>query len=286
MSTSEVLSTIIKKIDTLPTLPTTFAKINSLMKNSRTSANDISEVISKDQVLTARLLQLVNSTFYGFPGRITTVSGAVVILGFNALKNLVLSSSVFDIFQVSGSSGVLDLNEFWKHSIACAVTSRLIGKIIDYEDTEELFVAGLLHDIGKLVEIQHLQASFGGVIERTKEKRITIYEAEKEILGFTHCDIGGLLGKRWKLPASLGEAIEAHNDFKKAKKYPKIVATVHLADILVRAKEIGYPGDDYVPEIDGAAWEALGLGLSYIEPIMDKIEPGVKDAMDFFKKEN
>ena len=85
MSSQDVLATIVKKIDTLPTLPTTFASISSLIQNPKTSANDISEIISKDQVLTARLLQLVNSSFYGFPGRITTVSAAVVILGFNAL---------------------------------------------------------------------------------------------------------------------------------------------------------------------------------------------------------
>ena len=94
MSSQDTLSTLVKKIDTLPTLPTTFAKINHIIQNPKTSANDISEVISKDQVLTARLLKLVNSSLFGFPGRIMTVSAAVVILGFNALKNLVLSSSV------------------------------------------------------------------------------------------------------------------------------------------------------------------------------------------------
>ncbi|MBN1522681.1 MAG: HDOD domain-containing protein [Candidatus Aureabacteria bacterium] len=286
MSTNDVLSSIVKKIDTLPTLPTTFAKINNMIQNPKTSANDISDVVSKDQVLTARLLKLVNSSLYGFPGRITTVSSAVVILGFNALKNLVLSSSVFDLFQVTGKSEVIDLNEFWKHSIACAVASRLIAVQIDYGEPEELFVAGLLHDIGKLVEIQYLQASFMNVIEKTRSSKILIGDAEKEILGFTHSDIGFLLGKKWKLPLSLNEAIACHNDFSQARKFPQLVSAVHLADILVRAKEIGDPGDIYVPVVDASAWDSLGLRLSQIETIMERIEEGVNDALKFFKREN
>jgi HD-like signal output (HDOD) protein len=285
MATQDVLSTIVRKIETLPTLPTTFAKINNLMQNPKTSANDVSDVVSRDQVITARLLKLVNSSFYGFPGRITTVSSAVVILGFNALKNLVLSSSVFDMFQLSGNEGFFNLQEFWKHSIACAVTSRLIGIQMEYGEPEEMFVAGLLHDIGKLVEIQYLQTSFNRVIERTKKEHILIYDAEKEIFGFTHSEIGSLLGKKWKLPSPLNEAIEAHNNFSRSNKFPQLSAAVHVADALVRAKGIGDPGDNYVPEIDRRAWEALGLSLGHIEPIMEKINSGVKDALNFFNKE-
>ena len=284
VDSKEILVSVLKKIDTLPTLPTTFAKISEMIENPKTNANDISEVISKDQVLTARLLKLVNSSLYGFSGRITTVSNAVVILGFKALRNLVLSSSVFDLFQVSGTNQVISLNEFWRHSIACAVASKLIANEIDYGEPEELFVAGLLHDIGKLVEIQYFQASMANVVNKVNSEKMLIIDAEKKVLGFTHCEVGGLLGKKWKLPPPLIEVVMFHNDFLSAKKYHKLVAAVHLADVFVRAVGVGNPGDKYVPPVEEGAWKVLGMKLSQIEKIMEQIRPGVDEVMSFFMK--
>ena len=141
---------IIDKIDDLPTLPRTVLKITELVNDPKSSAKDLARVITDDQVLTARLLKLVNSSFYGFPQRISTVTAAIVLLGFDAIRNLLLTSSVFDLFANRNRQKKQIQERFWDHSLGCAVGAKVIGNYLRHDNIEELFVSGLLHDIGAL----------------------------------------------------------------------------------------------------------------------------------------
>ena len=155
---------IISKIVDLPTLPRTVLRITELVNEPKSSARDLARVITDDQVLTARLLKLVNSSFYGFPQRISTVTGAIVLLGFDAIRNLLLTTSVFDLFANRNRKKKQDQERFWDHSLGCAVGAKVIGNYMRHDKIEELFVSGLLHDIGKIVEMMFLPDEFSRIV--------------------------------------------------------------------------------------------------------------------------
>ena len=168
------LQKIIAKIDDLPTLPRTVLKITELVNNPKSSAKDLARIITDDQVLTARLLKLVNSSFYGFPQRISTVTNAIVLLGFDAIRSLLLTTSVFDLFAGRNKKSKQDQEKFWDHSLGCAVGAKVIGNYLRYDKIEELFVSGLLHDIGKIVEMLFLPDEFAQVVTAINQNDILI----------------------------------------------------------------------------------------------------------------
>ena len=197
------LQKIIAGIDDLPTLPRTVLKITELVNNPKSSVKDIARIITDDQVLTARLLKLVNSSFYGFPQRISTVNSAVVLLGFDAIRSLLLTTSVFDLFAGRNKKSKQDQEKFWDHSLGCAVGAKVIGNYLRHDKIEELFVAGLLHDIGKIVEMLYLPDEFAKVVATINKKNILMLTAEEQVLGYDHAEIGQLLAGKWNLPIKL-----------------------------------------------------------------------------------
>lgn len=229
------LQRVIGKIHDLPTLPRAVLKISELVNNPASSARDLATVITDDQVLTARLLKLVNSSFYAFPQRISTVTGAIVLLGFDAIRNLLLTTSVFDFFS-NGHVKEKQMGEkLWDHSLSCAVGAKIIGVHIRYEKIEELFVAGLLHDIGKIVEMIYFPKHFAKVMEQVETARETILEAEFKIMEFDHATLGKLLAEKWNLPDKLVHVIANHHQPDKAGPNKMEAAVIHVADIMSRA---------------------------------------------------
>lgn len=272
---------ILHKVDDLPTLPTTVLRISELVNNPQSSAKDLAQVITDDQVLTARLLKLVNSAFYGFPQRISTVTGAIVLLGFDAIRHLLLSTSLFEFFSGSRKRDRDKRELLWDHSLGCAVGAKVIAKYTRYEKVEELFVAGLLHDIGKIVEMLILPELFADVVDLAQRDEIPIIDAERTLLGFTHADVGKMLAKRWNLPTKLVRIIAHHHEPESAGALVSEACVVHLADILCRALDRGWGGDDVIPALNLPAWEQLHLDRSDIEPIMEEMEMEYEDVRSF-----
>jgi putative nucleotidyltransferase with HDIG domain len=280
MSISD-LQKVIARIDDLPTLPRTVLRITELINDPKSSAEDLARIISDDQVLTARLLKLVNSSFYGFPQRIATVTNAIVLLGFDAIRSLLLTTSVFDLFASRNKRSKQDQGKFWDHSLGCAVGAKVIGNHLRHDKIEELFVCGLLHDIGKIIEMLFLPDEFAEVVTIIDKKNTLMIAAERQVLGYSHAEIGKLLAGKWNLPVKLEQVIAHHHQPAAAGSFIMEASIVHLADILCRALNMGYGGDNKIPPLDKFAWESLKIKPDAIELIMATMQDEYSDISTF-----
>jgi len=270
-----VLRSKIEQITNVTTVPQVVQRIGALLDSQNTSAGEVANEISKDQVLAAKVLKLVNSGFCGFRRPIATMTHAMVLLGFDVIRSLVLSTSVFDLFAAKRSG----LNGLWQHSLATARASAFIAEKLGAEKPEEFAVAGLLHDIGKVLIAEHCQAEVVIIRKLIEERRCLQFEAEKEVLGVTHAEVGMWLLRRWSLPSRLVAPVGYHNNFHPSREFADRTAAVHLADILARAKGIGFAGDYGIPRIDPEAWRLLDLRWADIEGITARMQASPADEL-------
>lgn len=271
---------VLSKIRTFPTLPMIVSKINELVSLPETSAKDIETIIAKDQVLTGKLLRLVNSPFYGFPQKINTISRAVGIIGFEALRNLVFSSSVINMFKSQGSE-IFKPAEFWKHSVGTALAAKELARHLGEKQVEEFFVGGLIHDIGKLVHEEYFGDGFRQACSLALRKEMLLRQAEQEVLHFTHDQTGGLLLTQWNLPPKVIAMTRYHHEPAEAREYQREAGIIHLADILCRAKGLGSGGDNRMPLLDQATWNSLGLTLGDVEQVLRRMGEHFDEAVAF-----
>jgi len=249
---------ITESIIGLPTLPTVVAKMIELVDNPRTSASSLARLIAADQALTARILKLANSAYYGFSREISTVNMAIVILGFNTVKDMGLSLSVFEAFKSGKGDTSFDLTRFWEHSIACGIASRMLARSYRTRYTAEAFVAGLLHDIGKVILNQYFKNEFNAIVDAQKEG-VTLEEAENAIIGTTHSQIGAWLADKWNLPRIISRTIKYHHTPWEINKEPLFIAFIHLANYLCHISGYGYSGRLEVVEPDERLWEIFQM---------------------------
>lgn len=270
-----VLENILRNVDQLPSLPIVIGKVLELMRNPRTSMTEIGEVVSEDLALSSKILKIVNSAYYGFSQKISTISRALVILGFNTLKSAILGVSVINTFKNIGGNKNNEVfyrrEDFWAHSICVGATARVLAKRTKFMEIEEAFIAGILHDIGKLVLDQFSHDNFIKVMHVVADKDITMWEAEKEVLNITHTDIGYYLVEKWQFPTSLVNSVYYHHNPSKAPMASKtLVSIIHIADIITRSIRIGNGGDNSMPPLNNFAWNFLKLNVYDIEAIMEE----------------
>jgi len=231
MISPEVIKEKVQSVAQLPALPDVAMKVVEMVDNPKTSTSSLARVISTDQGLTAKVLKIANSPFYGFPKKISTIDFAIIVLGYDALKEIVVSTSLISSLEEQ-SNGNFNSREFWDHTIASGILSRRLARDLGYRINGEVFVGGLLHDMGVSVLSRHFRVDYQRIVGIVRETDLTYLEAEESVLGVTHQEIGGWLAERWNLPDHLVEAVRFHHTPVKAVHNPELVALVHCGDVL------------------------------------------------------
>ena len=241
MSMDEIKKKI-EKIEQLPTLPVIITELLSLLDNPKSTPREINELIKNDQALTSKTLRLVNSSYYGFPRKIATVTEAIVILGFDTVRNLAVSAGMVKLLK---GKSAFDKEQFWYHTVAVAFMAKVIAKQTKYPNPEIAFVSGLLHDIAKIFEDQYFGEYFKKATELSKASGIPLHEAEVEILGYDHGAIGKRLSESWNLPKAIVASISYHHEIEKNiyPEHEQLVALINMSDALVRLKKAGHSGN-------------------------------------------
>lgn len=264
----------LREIKNLPTLPGIVMKLTQMAEDPDTTTEQMGRVISKDHILAAKLLKLVNSAFYGFPQRISSLSSAIILLGFNVIKSLIISASIFEFMEDQDV-------ELWEHSLGCAVVCNVLAKRLGVNDPEEVSTAGLIHDIGKVAIKMELPEEYQKIQQMVTERQVSMYTAEQEVLGVTHAEVGGWMAKSWNLPGKLVEPISCHHDPRLAKQEQLASAIVHFGDIIIRGMGYGHADDIWVPPLNNRAWRLLELSPVDLDLILEEVEEKLWDVKGF-----
>lgn len=278
-------SALLEKLEDIPTLPMVANKVTELINDPNSSSADIAEVLKKDQVLTAKVLKLINSPYYGIPGGVTDVKRALAFLGFNTLAQLVLSVSIFSLFSEKEVSK-FSLYKFWKHALATAVASEAIARKIEYPHPEECFTCGLLHDIGKIVLYQINNDEFMKIVEYAEERESTFVEAENALEIPPHGYLGEYIAQKWRLPMVIRMCIRYHHfDTSKMdsilENLKPAIHIVRLANQIIVKEKIGYSGDASTGFISEDMLTNLDLTDSDLAILTEKIHMEMENAAAF-----
>ena len=260
-------------------LPEIYFQINEVLNDPHSSFADIADVISADTSLSARLLKIVNSPFYGFPSEIDAISHAVSIVGTRQLRDLALATTVISCFKGVPQDHV-NMNSFWRHSITCGIAARAIAIYNRQVNPERFFLAGILHDIGRLVLFENLPDAAEKIMEQFKGGDKPLYRVEREILGFDHTEIGAALLEKWGLPESLREIIAFHHDPFKSTRYGYEASIIHMGDIFSKSMEAGSSGDPYIPPLQPESWDQLKMETSVLPFLWNQVETQYENTVD------
>lgn len=279
--TKLTLEYIVNKVDDMKALPEIINKLIALTDDPDSTVQDMEKVILQDQVLTTKILRLANSAYYGYARKISTVSQATILLGFQAIKGIALASTVRTYLMDELRGYSLDKNELWSQSQTCAIISRFIAKSIKYSNPEEAYIAGLLRDIGKTVLNQHMEKEYMEVLSKMEENNISFLDAEKEVLGFGHTEIGEKIAEKWDFPKDLVEAICYHHTPELANINPLLVSIVHVADAITMMMGIGLGLDGLSYSLSSVAIDNLSLDETQFQTIISQVADLVIDEESF-----
>ena len=269
--TKLTLKELIQRVEDIPVLPAIVHKVMVLTEDPNSTIQDIESVILQDQSLTARILQLANSAYYGYARKISTISEAVILLGFTTMRNIVLAATMnkFLLQEVKGYG--LARGELWRHSQACAVMAWHIAKKIKMKQADKAYTAALLEDIGKVVLSVYMEETYEEILKRIEQEEESFLNVEQDILGFHHGEIGAELAKKWNLPSDLVEVIRYHHQPKDAQHNPLLTSVVHVANVLVMMMGIGLGIDGTAYPISDFALQQLGLDTVELQQIMSEV---------------
>ncbi len=257
-------------------------EIELALKSPQSTLANIGEVIQKDPDLTARLLRLANSSFYGFATRLSTVAEAVSLIGIQQVQDMIVVSSVLDRFTGIPET-LVNMNSFWRHSLAVGIGARVLAMERRLPKPEKFFVVGLLHDVGRLVLLSQATEAAQAVFELYRQRRILLREAEMQVLGYDHQQIAAKLLQYWNYPAFFIQAVGSHHT-PAASDAKMESAVVHIADHLANAMALGSSGERFIAPLDEAAWSTLGLGPEMLSQVVTAIDAQIEAVEEAFLK--
>jgi len=274
------LEKLIDRSGKLGSLPAIVYKVFEVMDEPNSTATKIGKVINDDPALTARLLKLVNSPFYGFTGKVDTVYRAVALIGHEELRSVVIAASAIKVFDGIPSE-LVSMKDFWKRSLSTAVTARVLAAFKREKVIERFFIAGLLHDIGSLLMYLKLPEEMAQVLQLQKTEAVERVKAEKEIIGYDHTEVGGGLLKKWNLPPQISGAVRYQINPEKAPQTEQQAAwLIKLASEIVRHHlELDEQLADGA-SIDSSLWAENGLDPSLLDKIIEKAQQQYESSKD------
>ncbi|MBI3304017.1 MAG: HDOD domain-containing protein [Deltaproteobacteria bacterium] len=269
------------RIRELPTVPEVYSRVVAVIDNPRSSVWEVEKIVRQDPAITAKILRLVNSPLYGLRSPASTVAQAVRTIGYDALKQIVLTSSVISLFRPD-KNPLLSPKAYWGHCLGTAAAARQLALCLGEEHPEEFFVAGLLHDIGKLVHNQYLPEKFHAVLTRAASERLTVADAERALLGFSHDQTGGLLVQRWGLAPAIQRAVAYHHAPAVEDCLPPTLHehVVHCADIISAALGLGASGSHRLPPFMSLSWDVLRLSPGHLAEVVAATRREFSQLMD------
>jgi putative nucleotidyltransferase with HDIG domain len=272
---------LISEDETVFSLPKIYFELQEALNDPDKTFKDIGDIISYDPALTARLLKIVNSPFYGFPSEIETISHAISIIGMSQLTDLALATLVIYQFRCIPNT-LFNMEKFWRHSMACGVAARSIAEFRGEKNAERFYLAGILHDIGRLVIFKKEPVLAREAFFRSKEQRENIYLSEQKLMGFNHADVGGELLKAWKLPPRLVEAVAFHHQPQAAKLYSFEAAVIHTSDYIVHVLSVGSDAEFSEPQLHSKSWDIIGMDPDDFEFMKDKVKRQYEGIVGMF----
>jgi putative nucleotidyltransferase with HDIG domain len=275
-----LLDSIIEKIRSLPTLPSVVMTLNERLANERSSSENVAEIIENDQSLASQVLRLANSSFFGFKNRIVDIKQAISLIGFTTIGNLVLATSTLRHLSGFDGSELFQPSLFWKHSVAVAVAAKIIVEQAKLKLESQAFTAGLLHDIGKVILYQWFANQFHEALQLQMSHSMLLIDAEREVLGQTHAEVGYLLGQHWRFPLNLLQGIRYHHAPCCNQEHAEITASVHLADIIIQGVDLGSDGEIFLSSISDDAWHLLKMSPRIVDQIMSEIFDSTEHTLE------
>jgi HD-like signal output (HDOD) protein len=285
MQDKERLLAIIQTyISRMPSLPITVSKILQICNDPKTSPADLNQVISLDPVLMGRVMKLINSAYYSLPNQITSLVRAIIMLGINTVKNLALSTAVLGNLSAKKNFQALNIDGFWRHSLCVGVTAKLLAakRRRDAKQLEEYFVAGLLHDIGKIPLNNKLSAEYMDALTMADKDHIPLYQVEERATGVNHCDVGKLIIANWNLGPIMQDVVAYHH-FLDQYQGPNrdVLLTVCAANFFANTNQIGFSGDRYPENLPPNVLEELGIRWDDLEALEDTVSKEIEKAKIF-----
>lgn len=275
------LEHVLKRIHTLPPLPTSAMRVIALTRNPATSASELENVIAQDPALAAGVLRQANSAYYGYARRISSLQEAIVVLGFQATQGLAMASAVAPLLKIQLVGYEIEQDGLWKHSMLTAMAAKTLCKKLKLPYGDVAFTAGLLHDIGKLVIAIYVQEVGAYLIEKVTVAKLSYVELEEKVIGYNHATVGGFLAKGWNLPADLVAAISYHHAPANAQIYEELASVIHVANGLASMLGVGGGVDSFLNPIQTEALDRLSLKESDLEHIMSDLGEFLLDPTIF-----
>jgi HD-like signal output (HDOD) protein len=278
---------VLKRVKDIPSLPQFVIETLKKLDDPKSNAAGVGEILSKDEGLVLRILRLANSAYYGLSRRITGVSEAISFLGFKTVKSIVLAASVYKFMDSAFTGYSLDRGELWKHSQGVAATSRHLSEKLKAGDPEEAYIGGLMHDIGKIVLNDYVRFGYSIILRLVEEDGIPFCEAERQVLGFDHAQVGGLVMEQWILPDAYSYMTTYHhapeNLPKEASEFQKALDVVHVSNAMCLMLGVGMGADGMQYHISTESLERLGIS-DQTESIMAEFVEIISAMEENFKE--